>query len=75
MTALLIALLIVNAAYNVIVWPTFFRRVAKDPRARDAAGKATPFLTVHLVLVSVALVLAAASAVAAVAAIVIGVSD
>jgi hypothetical protein len=34
----------------------------KDPRARDAAGKATKFLTVHVVLVSVSMVLGAATA-------------
>jgi hypothetical protein len=37
--------------------------VMKDPRARDAAGKATRFLTVHLVLVSISMVLGAATAV------------
>jgi hypothetical protein len=60
------AILIANAAFNVFAWPTFLRRVLKDPRARDAAGKATPFLTVHIVLVTIALVLAALSLVAAV---------
>jgi len=34
----------------------------KDPRARDAAGKATKFLTVHLVLVSISMILGAATA-------------
>ena len=60
------AILIANAVFNVFAWPTFLRRVMKDPRARDARGRPTPFLTVHIVLVTIALVLAALSAVAAV---------
>ncbi|KIP52339.1 SCO4848 family membrane protein [Leucobacter komagatae] len=57
-------LLLLNAVYNVIVWPRFWTRVAKDPRARDEQGRATRFLTVHAVLISFALLLAAVSAVA-----------
>jgi uncharacterized membrane protein len=57
-------LLLINAIFNIVTWPAFYRRVARDPRARDAAGKATRFLTVHVVLVGIALVLAAASALA-----------
>ena len=64
MHVLLAVLLIVNGVFNIAVWPTFFRRVARDPRARTSEGKATPFFTVHLVIVSVALVLAALSLVA-----------
>ena len=64
MTVALAVLLIVNAIFNVAVWPTFFRRVARDPRARDANGKATTFFTVHLVIVGIALTLAAVSFVA-----------
>ena len=45
-----------------MVWPQFLRRVMKDPRARDADGKATKFLTVHVVLVSISMVLGAATA-------------
>jgi hypothetical protein len=71
-TTVLIALLLANAVYNVLVWPTFYRRVARDPRARDAAGRATRFLTVHVVLVTVALVLAAASVTAAIVALTAG---
>jgi MASE2 domain len=63
---LLAVLLLVNAAFNVLVWPTFFRRIAKDPRARDANGRPTRFLTVHAALIGAALVLAAVSAVAAI---------
>lgn len=66
MTVLLSSLLLVNAVWNVIVWPQFIKRVAKDAPARDEHGKATPFLIVHIVLVSVSLALAAASAVAGV---------
>ena len=62
-TAILSTLLLVNAAFNVIVWPTFWRRVARDPRARDAAGKPTRFLLVHAILIGAALVLAVVSAV------------
>ena len=65
MSAVLIVLLYANAAFNLLVWPTFYRRVAKDPRARDAAGKPTKFLVVHGVLIGIALALAAASAIAA----------
>ncbi|MBU4464584.1 MAG: hypothetical protein KKH75_01930 [Actinobacteria bacterium] len=63
MAAFLALTLFANAVFNVAAWPTFLRRVAKDPRARDAAGRATPFLRVHVILVVIALVLAALSAV------------
>ena len=66
MTAAVI-LLFANAAFNVLVWPTFYKRVARDPRARDAAGTPTRFLIVHAVLIGGALVLAVASAIAGVA--------
>jgi hypothetical protein len=59
-------LLLLNAIFNFFTWPTFFRRVAKDPRARDAAGKATAFFTVHLVLCIVGVTLGVVSAIAAV---------
>ena len=62
-TAILSTLLLINAAFNVIVWPTFWRRVARDPRARDAAGKPTRFLLVHAILIGAALVIAIVSAV------------
>jgi len=64
MNVTLAVLLILNGVFNFAVWPTFFRRVARDPRARDSAGKATPFFTVHLVIVIVALTLGLASALA-----------
>jgi uncharacterized membrane protein len=55
--------LIIAGIWSLVVWPQFLRRVIKDPRARDAAGKATRFLTVHVVLVSISMVLGAATAV------------
>ncbi|MGB4777837.1 SCO4848 family membrane protein [Microbacterium sp.] len=70
MTVVLIALLFVNAGFNVLVWPRFYGRVAKDPRARDAEGKATRFLIVHAVLIALALAIALASAIAAIVALV-----
>ncbi|CAN7267274.1 hypothetical protein LJR078_001287 [Arthrobacter sp. LjRoot78] len=54
--------LIIAGVWSLVVWPQFLKRVMKDPRARDAAGKATRFLTVHVVLVSVSMVLGAATA-------------
>lgn len=56
-------LLIVAGVWSLVVWPQFLRRVMKDPRARDANGSATRFLTVHVVLVSISMVLGAATAV------------
>jgi uncharacterized membrane protein len=60
--ALLAWVLIVAGLWSLAVWPQFLRRVMKDPRARDASGRATRFLTVHVVLVSVSMVLGAATA-------------
>ena len=65
-------LLLVNAAFNVLVWPTFSKRIARDPRARDENGKPTRFLKVHTVLIGAALVIAAISAVAGVWGLVAG---
>jgi hypothetical protein len=50
--------LLVAAVWNLMVWPSFWRRVTKDPRARDAAGRPTRFFTVHAVLVGVSMLLA-----------------
>ena len=66
-----VVVLFLNAGFNVLVWPRFYKRVADDPRARDENGKATPFLRVHVILIAIALVLAVASAVAGVTLLVI----
>ncbi|PZE84931.1 SCO4848 family membrane protein [Curtobacterium sp. MCBD17_032] len=58
--------LIVGAVFNVVAWPRFFQRVAKDPRARDASGRPTTFWRVHFVLLLIALAIAVASVLAAV---------
>ncbi|HSU48709.1 MAG TPA: hypothetical protein VLJ40_17560 [Arthrobacter sp.] len=55
--------LVIAGVWSLVVWPQFLRRVMKDPRARDTAGKATRFLTVHVVLVSISMVLGLATAV------------
>ena len=61
MAIALAILLIVNGVWNLAVWPPFLRRVRKDPRAHDTAGKATRFLIVHAVLIGISLLLGAAS--------------
>lgn len=53
-------LLLVVAAWNLFIWPQFWRRVTKDERARDAAGRPTTFFRVHAILIGVSLVLALA---------------
>jgi hypothetical protein len=68
--AFLALVLVVSGVWSLVVWPQFLRRVMKDPRARDAAGKATKFLTVHVVLVTVSMVLGAATAAIGIAALV-----
>lgn len=65
--AILAVILIIAGVWSLVVWPQFLKRVMKDPRARDAAGKATKFLTVHVVLVTVSMVLGLATAVIGVA--------
>ena len=71
MTVWLSVLLLVNAVFNVVVWPIFFRRITRDPRARESAGKPTRFLIVHAVIIGLALLLAVVSAMAAVVALVV----
>jgi len=71
MTTLAGILLLVNAAYNFIVWPRFWKRVTTDPRARDEAGRPTTFYRVHAVLIGIALVIALASAIAGIAVLVV----
>ncbi|PPF37855.1 hypothetical protein C5B93_07745 [Rathayibacter sp. AY1A2] len=72
MITLACCLLIVNAVWNATVWPPFLRRVRKDPRARDADGRATTFLRVHTVLIGVSLALAVVSLVVGVLGLVRG---
>ena len=64
MTVFAAVVLFIGAVFNVVAWPRFFQRVAKDSRARDAAGKSTTFYRVHLVLLLIALAIAVASVVA-----------
>ena len=63
MLVVLAIALLVNAVFNVVVWPRFLKRIAADPRARDANGKRTAFYRVHAVLIGLALVIAVGSAV------------
>ena len=58
MIAFVVTILLVGAVFNIVTWPTFLRRVSRDPRARDADGRRTRFFTVHLVLVVMAIALA-----------------
>jgi hypothetical protein len=60
------ALLLINAVFNLVVWPQFYRRISRDSRARDSAGKATAFLRVHVILITIALLIAAVSILGAV---------
>ncbi|MEB4614987.1 SCO4848 family membrane protein [Leucobacter sp. M11] len=64
MITLAAVLLLVNALYNAVVWPQFFKRVKADERAFDENGKATRFFTVHAWLIGIALVIALVSLVA-----------
>jgi hypothetical protein len=66
MVTVLAVLLLLNAVFNVLVWPAFLRRVAKDERAHDSSGRPTRFLIVHAVLIGAALLLALVSAVVAI---------
>jgi hypothetical protein len=70
MLVVLAIALLVNAVFNVVVWPRFLKRIAADPRARDAGGKRTAFYRVHAVLIGMALVIAVGSAALAIWALV-----
>lgn len=69
MLTTLAVLLIVNAAWNAIVWPQFYRRITRDDRAHDEYGKATKFLVVHTVIIGISLLLAVASLTVAIVAL------
>lgn len=66
---MLAVLLLLNAVFNAVVWPQFYKRVSKDARARDSAGRPTTFLRVHAILIGIALLLAVLSAVAGILAL------
>ncbi|WP_125610475.1 SCO4848 family membrane protein [Specibacter cremeus] len=55
--------LIVAGVWSLVVWPQFLRRAMKDPRSRDASGAASRFLTVHVMLASISMILGLATAV------------
>jgi hypothetical protein len=57
MNVTLSIVLLVNAVWNFVVWPPFYRRTSRDARAHDAAGKPTRFLRVHAVLIGIALLI------------------
>ncbi|MBC7519453.1 MAG: hypothetical protein H7248_11355 [Microbacteriaceae bacterium] len=69
MNPALAILLLANALFNVVVWPRFYRQIARDPRARTAEGKSSTYLIVHSVLVAIALNLAVASAITGIVAL------
>jgi hypothetical protein len=54
-------LLLIGGIWSFVVWPAFFRRVLRDPRARNAAGRPTRFLIVHAVLIGISLLIGALS--------------
>jgi hypothetical protein len=53
------AFLFLVGIWNWVIWPTFARNVAKDPRSFDH-GSPTGFLIVHLVLTAASLVIGTA---------------
>lgn len=52
--------LVAFAVWSWVIWPTFLKNVAADPRSWQAGGGPTSFFTVHLVLTVVSLVLGSA---------------
>ena len=55
-----------SGLWSLLVWPRFGARIGKDPRSRDATGRPTRFLIVHVVLITVSMLLGAATALAGV---------
>lgn len=51
--------LLAFAVWTWVLWPTFLKNIASDPRAWDA-GSPTAFLLVHVVLAVISLVLGTA---------------
>jgi uncharacterized protein YjeT (DUF2065 family) len=52
--------LVLTGLWNLLIWPRFWQRIAKDPRSRDAGGRPTRFLRVHAVLIGVSIALGVA---------------
>ncbi|MCW2830193.1 MAG: rane protein [Aeromicrobium sp.] len=44
-------LLVAAGVWNMLIWPQFWRRVAKDERARTPDGATTTFFRVHAVII------------------------
>ena len=61
-----VTVLLLGALFNAVAWPRFYPRIAADPRSRDDSGRRTAFYRVHVVLITIALVIAVLSAGAAV---------
>lgn len=72
MTVFAVVVLLLTALFNLVSWPRFYPRIKNDPRSRDANGKATTFLKVHVILIAIALVIAVLSIVAAIGLLVAG---
>lgn len=72
MQILVLVVLFASALFNLVAWPRFYPRIARDPRARDAEGRPTAFLRVHVALIVIALFLAVVSTVTGVALLVVG---
>lgn len=64
--------LFVSALFNLVAWPRFYPRIAADPRARDADGRPTAFLRVHVTLIAIALVIAVACVLAGILLLAVG---
>jgi hypothetical protein len=56
-------LLLVAGLWNIGIWPQFWRRIAKDERARTADGATTTFYRVHAVIIGLSFVFGIAIAV------------
>jgi hypothetical protein len=52
--------LVLTGLWNLLIWPRFWQRIAKDPRSRDTGGRPTRFLQVHAVLIGVSIALGVA---------------
>ncbi|MBC7633048.1 SCO4848 family membrane protein [Aeromicrobium sp.] len=53
-------LLLLAGLWNILIWPQFWRRVAKDDRARTPDGGTTTFFRVHAVIIGVSFAFALA---------------